>query len=61
MSKKGSKPVDDGETLFVTVMNAKNITAEGKKVDAFCKVHSSFNQQRFKTKVAKKTASPSWD
>jgi len=51
----------DGETLFVTILSAKNLAGEEKKCDAFCKISSSFNTQRFKTKVGKKTATPTWD
>jgi len=62
-AKPKSKGAGDGETLFVTVMSAKNITTDDKatKCDSFCRVSSTFNTQRFKTKVVKKTGNPTWD
>eukprot|EP01126_Amoeba_proteus_P033525 TRINITY_DN3294_c0_g1_i1.p1 TRINITY_DN3294_c0_g1~~TRINITY_DN3294_c0_g1_i1.p1 ORF type:complete len:315 (-),score=36.70 TRINITY_DN3294_c0_g1_i1:676-1620(-) len=53
----------DGETLYVTVISAKNFLGADKaaKCDPFCRISSSFNTQRFKTKVQKKTVAPIWN
>jgi len=65
VTKKGLKPssssaVEGAEgVLNLTVHQAKDFVE--KPGNIYCVVTSSFNKQRFKTKVIKKSKDPTWD
>lgn len=63
--KKGvAKGGDDGNgVLQVKLIEGKNLAAmdKGGTSDPYCIITSSFNKQRFKSKIVKKTLNPKWD
>jgi len=63
MAHKKGKTDDLDGVLVCNIIEAKNLPAldGGVSSDPYCVVTSSFNKQRFKTKVIKKTLSPCWD
>jgi len=58
MAEKAKKVVGTG-TLSVTVISASNIYG-GAKAESYVVLTSSFNKQRFKSKMIKKNPNPSF-
>jgi len=68
MFKKKKKTKQDpgtiagGGVLTVTVMSARNLSLDGSTdLNPYCVLTCSFNKQRFKSKMQKKSANPSWN
>jgi len=54
----------DADTLYVYIHSASNLapmSVRGGTSDPYCVVTSTFNKQRFKTPVVKKTLNPVWN